>query len=291
MFYDGCNSIEFIKSKHYKKMNLKNQRRFIFSLFHIVNFSKIKNTERIILLQELENNIAISMKREPYSIELNNDPNLLLQFGTLISKKKIYVDKPFIEEGKIKNYTRDEGLFLEESKCLNLELLDGMFHEQHHIYLDKIGDAIDNEELKPVREYYEYLLWLIQLPEDHDFQKEVEECYYSYRMAPQEYYAFKYAEEQIKDIFVSLEGIYGYDPNLKEYLSVNLAYRNYVCNLYNEDHHELYGYDELYQVYVSNYIKKVSERPNFSEEDLFKELKGYLPFTSKYKKKINRCLN
>ncbi len=267
-----------LTDKTYQTLQLESQETFILSLFHSTNWSKIQKEDRVILLRELERIEAKKLKREPFHIKLLDSnykwDDFYMDFCVDKKNKKIYSRKNFVEDG-IMQVLDDKKIKRVKIARMNYELLDCLFHEQYHImtdyYLKKYRTSMEDA----YKEHSEYIIWGSRkgAMDVYNNQEMMRKRHYIYRMIPEEYYAFQYAEEKVQRVFCSLKEDYGEDQAYDEYLIyLKKSKESVVANYYeNCNDTSLLTYDELYQKLLDSYIKDFEkECPNVSgtKEDL-----------------------
>lgn len=269
------NIVDYIlNDKRYKRLNPYQKENLIIQVFHSKNWNLLKKENRIFLLQEYENIMAMKGNRIPYFfIELRSDykwDTLLMDMGFSFLTKRLLVRKNFIEDG-IKQCACDSEVKKIVSKCLNFELLDGLIHEQYHIITRE-----RKQHHYPIiyREHKEDLVWsIISDMSDRD-PKKVGKRYYRYRMVPDEYYAFKYAQNKINRIFSILNRYYGEDENFSKYLKYMSNLESYTVDNYKEvfPYCEDITYDEIYRRVFEEHIQVFSLKEGVSADIVKRDL-------------------
>lgn len=258
-------------------INIFQKEKIITELFHIKNWEQIDPTNRIILLQEIENIQARKQKRSPCQLVLlNPNYNFDTEFFDMMSDyntKKIYMRRNFIEEGLKQNITDTGVEKVDINDRLNVELLDGVIHEGHHIWTkEKIIRIKTIENL--TLEDKELILW-IQITDiernpklDNNFQTMKNERYL-YRLTPDEYYTFKYAKDYIDMVFGMLEGKFGRDKGFQAYLKAYNKEVSDIEQLYNQNNGIYLSYEDIYKRNFLDHIEKfINEDRKKAEEIL-----------------------
>ncbi len=283
--------VDYIKtSKKYNRLNPYQKENLLVQLFHIRNFSQLKKEDRIVLLQELEYVSAKKMKRTPEQfVVLGSSKDSLMDMGNDFVHKKLYIDKKFLLEGIKKIITPKEEIQEVKIPYLHIELLDNLFHEQYHSFLNTYivqNDYKIVENKIYYREYVEFAIWLF-LKKSEDLSTYYEPSstsYHIYRTIPEEYYAFKYAKEKVQRVFEILNRMYGKDVYYDTYLenvldNENEAVFDYqVVNNINED----ITLDDLYQKMLAETIEEFSKVTNESLETIEYTLKISPSFLDKH---------
>lgn len=282
---------DYIKtSKKYKNLNPYQKENLLVQLFHIHNFRQLKKEDRIVLLQELENVIAKKMKRpkEQFVLLDQTDTDSLMDMGNDFVHQKLYIRKKFLEEGIKQTIFFDEIQYV-EIPYLHIELLDDLFHEQFHTFLNTYVEqnAYEIVESKTYyREYIEFVLWLsLKKMEDlSSYYQPTSTNYHIYRTIPEEYYAFKYAKEKVQRIFAVLNKMYGKDPYYDTYLEnvetneLEAVFSYQLASQVNED----ITLDTLYQNMLTQTIEEFSKAKNQSLETIQYTLKKSPSFLEKH---------
>lgn len=274
------NIVDYIlTSKKYKRFNPYQKEQLVLQLFHSVNWDKVRKEDRVILLQEIENIEAKKLHREPFEfVILRNDykwNEFLMDFYINKQNKKIYSRKNYIEEGI---YQKVEDGKIREGKRLtvNFDLLDCMFHEQYHIMTHHYIKKLFMSSPTMYREHAEFLIWYSSSATKLDYNnlEMMKNRLYVYRMFPDEYYAYFYAEQKIKDTFAVLNQYYGIDANFELYLMNTQKEREHVVSSYIKDHDDVDAitYDELYQKCLNGYIHDYAEEENKTPQEVEKQL-------------------
>lgn len=184
--------------------------------------------------------------------------------------KQFFIRKNFIEDG-IKQYVTNSKVEKMLIEHLNIELLDSLTHEQYHI----ITRERKNHHYPIIyKEHKEDLIWhKVSDLSDRKLEKG-DIRYYRYRMVPDEYYAFKYANSRVMRIFSILNRYYGEDENYSKYLEYVFKTESRVINTYKEDFPscEDITYDEIYQRILEGHIQDFSLKENVSIEEIKRDL-------------------
>lgn len=206
-------------------------------------------------------------------MELKSDykwDTLLMDIGIHPLTKQFFIRKNFIEDG-IKQYVTNSKVEKMLIEHLNIELLDSLTHEQYHI----ITRERKNHHYPIIyKEHKEDLIWhKVSDLSDRKLEKG-DIRYYRYRMVPDEYYAFKYANSRVMRIFSILNRYYGEDENYSKYLEYVFKTESRVINTYKEDFPscEDITYDEIYQRILEGHIQDFSLKENVSIEEIKRDL-------------------
>lgn len=258
------NIVDYIKtSKQYKKLNPFQKEELLVQLFHSTNWQFVRKEDRIVVLQELENIAALKINREPYQFDvLPSDYKWDEELWEMLTDKKArkyLIRKNFIEEG-IKQCVSDDNVTQKRIEFLNIELLEGLNHEQYHV-----TTCFCFLKYKPIiyyKEHFEYIIWLVcmDLSKKRVKKDTFDNDYFIYRMIPDEYYAFKYSQTKIKRIFDILNQYYGTDENYFSYMELIKESENSIISFYQK-YFSIYGsitYDEIYLKMLEDYINKYS---------------------------------
>ncbi len=268
------NIVDYILTdKKYKGLNVYEKEKLIIKIFHSINWVKLKKENRIVVLQELEKIEAIKNNRAFYQFEvLDNDykwETRLMDIGSSYKEQKLFVRKNFIEEG-IKQAIKNN--CVEKTKCdfFNAYLLNGLFHAQYHIMTDVYIKKLQSIVYK---EHMEHLIWVLGGDlKDKKFKKD--QPYYKYRMVPDRYYASLYARIKMREVFSSFYQDYGLDESYSKYLHYGAELEKFVIDSYRADYNNsnVYSEEELYSIFLEEYIRKISIRESISQEDIKREI-------------------
>lgn len=268
-----------LHSIKYQQLSIKEQEDFILSLFHSMNWNKIKKEDRIILLRQIEKIEAQKLKREPFEIELLDSDyrwdDFYMDFCVDKKNKKIYSRKNFIEDGIMQVVENGETKRVKITR-INYELLDCLYHEQYHImtryYLNKYQLNMEDA----YKEHSEYIVWGSRngAMDIYNNKEMMQKRHYIYRMIPEEYYAYQYAEEKVQKVFQRLKSSYGEDASYDNYLLyLEKTKESVVANYYeNTNDKEHLTYDEIYQKLLNSYINDFEnqcQEVSGTKEDLF----------------------
>lgn len=273
---------DIINSKSYKRLNIYQKEKIILSYFHSTKFSQIPNNERIILLQEFERVESLKQKRETFDVIMLEPKEQLFDAGMIYNKKKIYFNKYYLQDGLKQKYDRTNNrINWITNPCLNLDLLDTILHEQFHII------TYNNYDRRLIHIYRELREWLIYLSIHFEniinIQDNLKNNYYHYRMEPSEFYAYKYAEENVVSNFKILENKYGKDENLELYIDfINKSHDEVVKSYYNETN-ILINYNELFNYIMNETILSYCQNNKLSSTDLKNEINKLKKLTNVYR--------
>lgn len=250
-----------LRNRNYKNQSLEEQEHFILSAFHSKNWEKIKKTDRIILLREVENIEAQKLQREPFEIKLLPADykwnEFYMDFYVDKKNRKIYSRRNFVEDG-IMQVQENEQMKKTRIRHINYELLDCLYHEQYHIMTSHYFRIYQTGMENAYKEHSEYIVWGSRdgAMSIYNNQEMMKKRHYIYRMIPDEYYAFQYAEEKVKHKAQQLIDIYGEDKGYNYYLSVLEESKKGVVNNYYENtgDKEKLTYDQIYQKLLDSYI-------------------------------------
>ena len=273
---------DIINSKTYKRLNIYQKEKTLLSYFHFTKFYQIPNNERIILLQEFERVESLKQKRETFDVIMKDPKEDLFDAGMIYNKKKIYFNKYYLQDGLKEIYDKTNKIITwRTNPCLNLDLLDSILHEQFHIITYK------NYDRRLIHEYREIREWLIYLSIHFENvinnQNNLKNNYYHYRMEPSEFYAYKYAEENVISIFKTLEYKYGRDENLEFYIDfINKSHDEVVKSYYDETN-IIIDYNELFNHIINETILSYCQNNNLSSTDLKNEINKLKCLTKEYR--------
>ena len=152
----------------------------------------------------------------------------------------------------------------------NAYLLNGLFHAQYHIMTDVYIKKLQSIVYK---EHMEHLIWVLGGDlKDKKFKKD--QPYYKYRMVPDRYYASLYARIKMREVFSSLYQDYGLDESYSKYLHYGAELEKFVIDSYRADYNNsnVYSEEELYSIFLEEYIRKISIRESISQEDIKREI-------------------
>lgn len=247
---ENIDIINYIKKKKYISLNCYQKYNIIIQCFYFKIWDKINSEYRILILQEFENIQAKIQKREPYKIIILENDSLLMDFAVCIKTKKLFVRKSYLLNAKKQNLTNDKINLYVDSK-INMELLDGILHEQNHILLHKLKD-----QHRYYKEVKEYIMWLYWLKEKNitNYNLDIKN-YLEYRMRPDEFYAFAYAEKNIRLIYEKLQFYYGEEENIHLYFNKLNESKLKVENEYYNKYGIKLKYAKIYEEYLKTYIK------------------------------------
>lgn len=275
-----CVAEYILTDKKYQRLNPYQKENIILSLFHSANWNKINKIDRAIILQEVENIEAKKIHREPFQFVLLKSTykwdDFLMDFGVNYTQKKIYSRKNYIEDGI---YQKVVGNKIEKGKAsaLNLYFLDSIFHEQYHIMTRHYLNAYFHMNSILYREHAEHLMWWCssETKKLYNNQEMMRNRRYIYRMFPDEYYAFSYAEQKMSHTFTKLNSFYGLDENWNLYLEkIRMEKENTIISYQNncKDSNPL-TYDELYQKSLNEYIASYAMDEDISVSEVENRLK------------------
>lgn len=275
--------VDYLKtSTDYKWLNPEEKEKFLVQLFHSKNWEHIKKEDRKFVLQELEDTVALKMKRNPYEIVVKPSDykwnDFLFDMYTDKINQRYLIRRNLMEDGikqtVVNGKVKEKGI-----EYLNLYLLNILYHDQYHImtqyYSHKSLESKGVEDC--YREHLEYLMWLSchdEFANEVNKKELVEHRYYHYRMVPDEYYAFQYSQKKIQKIFEELEQYYDIDKNYVSYLvgikrGENKAIFSYQKSIGNYDN---ISYDDLYKQMLEGYIEEFSLKKNMPVEEIKRDL-------------------
>lgn len=133
------------------------------------------------------------------------------------------------------------------------------------------------------REQKEYFLYLATNKEEYEKPNQylLSGKYYMYRMHPDEYYAYKYARNYIEKYFSSLCKKFGEEKYLDMYLYNSLNGIRDTESSFKKDQNIDLTYNEIYQLFLNNYIKQACIGTNITEEEMKIELQHSKTLTKK----------
>lgn len=265
-------------SKKYKRMNSYMKEIFVSSLFHTFNFNKIDVSDRVLLLDEMDSILSKIHKRDKFKIVVlnNTTDDELFDLATDLDHKCIYVRKIFLEQGIISINDTDQVV------GLNYHLLECIYHEAYHIFSDSLIKKKKVEELpREVLEYYIFFSMIKTNIGDVENTFLNNDDFLSYTMIPDEYYANKYAMSKVLEMMKRCNRAYGQDDTFKEYYIESVASDLHAVNEYNKKNNTNYNIVDMYNIYLTKYLKDYAELYEVNYQELVDELND----TPRYLKK------
>ncbi len=272
---------EIFDQKQYKRLSVYQKEIFVTNLFHSKWWDKIPKQDHILLLKELQNVLSNKYRNGQYQlIVLPSDYQLqecLFEMITNVYEKRILMRKSFIEDGIIQDGYDDIYVL----DFLNVYLLDCIYHENYHIISRQQSILKSSTILE--REFLEQLLWCLTLnrKENIPIMEQIgslendllEKDVLGYYMIPDEYYAHRFAYEQVARIFDRTISLYGEDENFRKYIVDVKREQSVLAQKYNNEHGTQYTFDELYeQIYLTDIIRS-SAKDEEEVKEVYQKLK------------------
>ena len=263
----------FFASDKWNKLTLVEKEKILYTSFHRNNWIQINPSNRIIILQELENIIAKKEQRHPYTVSIKSKEysNYLDDMLLDSEQKKILIRYELLYKG-LKTVKKDT--LIDISDRLNCSILDYFIHEQKHIrqierkkqISEKQNNNINIPDNYITDEDSEIYLFTIINPK-HKNQKnkktyiKPESSYFEYCMQPTEFYAFLDAETKINSIFLDLEMLFGKDTGYQKWKNDKTQYKKDLIDIYKKKNNipKPLTYFETYKMNVIERAKKISE--------------------------------
>ena len=269
---------KYLRSQKYREQDYLAKENSLFTLFHINFWQFIDSSERHLLLEELENVLAIKQNRSPYKLVIKDNDfqhnDLIFDFCCNYNQKEFWVRKEMIEKGygqiiqngKIKIINKYQN-------ALNMSLLHNILHEGYHATTNNFLDKNDF-----YLEHIEYLIFLNTISEKDYLKWNQEQIFnkiYKYKMIPDEFYAEKYSIINLVNHFQKLEKMYGYDYTFHSYCNYLDLNQMKDLNSFNNDYNLDFNYQEMYDYFLNSYIEKYCQIKNCSKESVEQILKKY----------------
>lgn len=195
------------------------------NMFHITIWNMMNFSQRVHLLQLLEDNLSCRDGRAPNKIEIFlKMPNLA---SASLLTGKIRISQWHLECG------------FNDLSDLNAQTYSAICHEHEHF--NQFIDAKNDKADKKTDECRANLKHLIP------YSDSTVQGYVEYRLQPTEYYAHKLSEEQTVATFIRLEREFGEDKGFKEwYELISAVTVEGLVQIYNQEYGTEYTFDELY---------------------------------------------
>ena len=208
------------------------------NMFHIVVWNMMNLSQRVRLLQMLENNLACRDGRTPSEIEVIPKLRSLASASKLTNKIRISQWHLTFGFNGLDN--------------LNAQIYCAVCHEHEHF-----NQFIDAESEKSDKKTEECR---INLKFIFPYSGASVQDYIDYRLQPIEYYAHKLSEEQTISTFKRLEKKFGEDKGYREWYDVvSLGSVESLIQIYNSEYFTTCNFDELYASIINkivDYVKK-----------------------------------
>lgn len=267
-----------INSNFYQDSDIIEKEKKLFSFFHSSIFSSISVEERLALMQELENVEAKKQSRPIYNVTAGQANGRLMNAGVVFHTKekpgKIIFNRKYLFEGKeeVYNPTTKEIVYT-NVKGFNMRLLDTVLHEQFHALFHHILSELDPNKGEIYRELKEYKAYFAcHVVTEKQQQSDIKKGYYLYITNPDEYYAFKYAYENVLRIFEYLYSQYGIDASIENYKNYQKQTRAITEKSFFNDTGVQVNYEEIYKILLNNWALKFAQNNGFNTHEVLYDI-------------------
>lgn len=196
------------------------------NLFHISFWNSMDTSQKVRLMQLLENNLSELDGRKPCKVVLfERMPNMATSSSLW---RMIKVSKWHLEQG------------LSYLKSMNAQMYCAIVHKHEHIsQFDDAESSKSDEKTIEIRKNIDKFIPY----SDRNVTEYVE-----YRFQPMEYYAHKVSEEETVAVFKRLLQEFGDDDGFNSWFdAVSAASIDDLVDLYNQENFASYTFDEIYQ--------------------------------------------
>lgn len=269
---------KIIRSRDYMNFDAIGKERKLFYLFHSSVFSSLKPSQRLALLQELENVEAEKQNRKPYEVVFDKKDGRLMNAGIILGKDgkpgKILFNEKYIFEGKEEVYDpKTKEITYKDVDGFNLCLLDSMLHEQFHALFHHLILELNQGEGELYRELKEYKTYFdCHEVSERQQQADIKKAFYLYITNPDEYYAFEYAYENTLNIFRYLNGRYGFDDSIGSYKDHQICTRRMAEQSFLYDTGVVSNYEEIYKILLNNWALKYAQQNGYTANSVMHDI-------------------
>ena len=263
-----------INSNVYQNSDVIEKERKLFLFFHSSFFSSLLPEERLTLLQDLENIEAQKQKRPTYEVIVGEANKRLMNAGVVHKTGKIILNERYLFEGKEEMYNPStKEIVYTDVKGFNLRLLDTILHEQFHVLFHHIISELEPDKGEIYRELKEYKTYFeCHKVTEKQQRSDIKRGYYLYITNPDEYYAFKYAYENVLRIFDYFYEQYGVDSSMSDYKDYQKQTRAITEQSFFYDTGVQLSYEEIYKTLLTDWILKFAQRNCFNSYDVIHDV-------------------